>query len=96
MKKTDAKRIFENLKAVHDTMGGNLAAACIRRGIPEELVRELLRESRESEAGIERTIAALKDAPETAKKIPDEKMARFESLHDEIGEIRKLRKERSQ
>jgi hypothetical protein len=89
MTKNDAKRIFENLKAVYDTMGGDLAAACLRRGIPGKLVAELMRESQESEAGVERAIALLKDDPKLPRQISDETMERFESCHDVTGEVRK-------
>ena len=88
MTKPEARKIYDNLKPVYDTMGGDLVQACLRRGIPPELTLELMRESRESEARIVRAIALLRDDPDLPKQISDKKMKRFEKLHDDDGELK--------
>ncbi|HUX12560.1 MAG TPA: hypothetical protein VMW87_06005 [Spirochaetia bacterium] len=88
MTKNEAKRIYDNLRMVYETMGGDLVGACLRRGISADLVVEFMKESRESDARIHRAMALLKDDPSLAKRIPDDKMARFESLHDDTGSRR--------
>jgi hypothetical protein len=89
----EARRIYSNLRPVHDIMGGDLVSACLAKGIPPAMLYTIMIEWGESESRMNRVLGVLRD--DRPRQISDELMKRFEDLHDPNGALKSRRKRRS-